>query len=557
MPLQQRLGAFARRLAGSVIPPAPQPRPIRAERPRIISLSMVKNEQDIIEPFIRHNARFSDCMVILDNASVDETRRIALSCARELGNVIVTDNEEFGYAQAERMTRVLNGCQSVFFADYVLLLDADEFMGVPDRDALERALLRIPPGGVGHMPWQNAVLTPEEAAAAVSDAPRCMRHHRTAEARVFYKAVLRLDGAYRPDLLIEQGNHDVVTAAGTRLPAVALNDIPLLHFPVRSRQQVANKTIVGWAAYVAKDPAARCGGEGLQWRDTFDQIVAADLSPLRLAELSLRYGWAAPDISWADHVAVWEPPSDYRRVYSSGAPGEPLAIIARSWERSLSRPQDGSAEARAAGGLDVPPMRFAVDKHAPASLLELGGGGYLPLLRHLGCADIARAEDAHDAHADASAPLELGRVFDMVVCSGIWGGGAAAIGSMAANAVRHAGVAILLVRAESGAPSRAAAARSPIAESLACFAMHGWYPDLVDSLGMRALATSPWLRRELVLLRRRDRRAGEAAVSALVALDAKAVLFRVPGPGVCRYAFSALAAPASLDEGGAPVVIGS
>ncbi len=548
IPFRQRLGAFVRRLRRSLLPPAPRPRTTGAERRRIIILSMVKNEQDIIEPFIRHNARFADCMMILDNASVDETRRIAMSCARELGNVIVTDNEEFGYTQAERMTRVLNGCQSVFFADYVLLLDADEFMSAPDRDALERALLRIPPGGVGHMPWRNAVLTPEEAAAAVSDAPRCMRHHRTAEAHVFYKAVLRLDGAYRPDLFIEQGNHDVATLAGARLPAVVLNDMPLLHFPVRSCQQVANKAVVGWAAYVAKDPAARRGGEGVQWRDTFDRIVAGDLSPLRLAEFSLRYGWASPDISWADHVVEWEPPSDYRRVYSSGEPGEPLAVIARSWERSLSGPRDDFAEAQLAERLDIPPLRFAIDKHAPASVLELGRGGYLSLLGQLGCADLACAADAQDATADPDPPLDLGRVFDMVVCSGSGGAEAAGIALMAATAARHAGAVIVLAPTESLAPGREAADRCPIAESLACFARHGWYPDLVDSLGMRALATVPRLRRELVLLQRGDRRAGAAAISALVALDAKAVPFREPGPGLCRYAFSAAAAPALQGE---------
>jgi hypothetical protein len=74
---------------------------------------------------------------------------------------------------------------------------------------------------------------------------------------------------------------------------------------------------------------------------------------------------------------------------------------------------------------------------------------------------------------------------------------------------------------------------------------------------MRALATWPRLRRELALLRRCERRAGEAAVAALVALDAKALPFRLPGLDVCRYAFSAAAAPAPQDEGRAPVVVES
>jgi hypothetical protein len=514
---------------------------------RIISLSMVKNEQDIIEPFIRHNARFVDCMVILDNASVDQTRRIATSCARELGNIVVTDNEEFGFTQAERMTRVLNGCQSVFFADFVLLLDADEFIGVPDRATLERALARIPAGGVGHLPWRNAVLTPEEAEAEVYDAPRCMRHYRTAEACVFHKAVLRLDGDYRPDLLIEQGNHEVSTTSGARLPSLVLNDVPLLHFPIRSRQQVANKAIVGWAAYVCKDPFARRATYGRQWRETFDRIVAGGLSPLQLAELSLRYGWPAANIGWAGDVVAWEPPSDYQRIYSSGAPGEPLAVTALSWERSLSRPQDGLAGVPAAGCLDIPPIRFAMDKLAPAGVLELGGANYLALFRHLGCADTACADTAcgnrgQDAPADLRQPLDLGRVFDMVVCPSALGADAAALGMITETAARHASAAILLAPSACSAASTEVGESCAIAEPLAWFARQGWYPDLVDSLGMRALATWPRLRRELVVLRRGDRLAGEAAASFLVALDAAAQSVRASESGVCHYAFS-IAAP--------------
>jgi hypothetical protein len=81
---------------------------------RIISLSMVKNEQDIIEPFIRHNSRYVDFMIIVDNASVDLTRRIAIDCARELKTIIIAGSEEFAYNQAERMTRLLHYCQSAF-----------------------------------------------------------------------------------------------------------------------------------------------------------------------------------------------------------------------------------------------------------------------------------------------------------------------------------------------------------------------------------------------------------------------------------------------------------
>ena len=63
----------------------------------LVCISMVKNEQDIIEPFLRNNAKFFDLMIVLDNGSTDKTRDILFDCAREFGNVIVSDQPEAAY----------------------------------------------------------------------------------------------------------------------------------------------------------------------------------------------------------------------------------------------------------------------------------------------------------------------------------------------------------------------------------------------------------------------------------------------------------------------------
>ncbi len=486
---------------------------------------MVKNEQDIIEPFIRHNARFVDCMIILDNASVDATRRIAMDCARELGNVVVTDNAEFGYAQAERMTRVLHGCQSAFFADFILFLDADEFISAPDRGALMRILERIEPGGLGLMPWWNFVLTQDEAAAETPDPPRSMRHRRIVDGRVFFKAVLRADGAHRPDLFVAQGNHDILTAAGDSLPSIRLDDLPLLHFPIRSRRQMATKTIVGWVAYVAKDPGARQAADGLQWRDGFDRIVAGEMSPAELADLSLHYGQPPMQLDWATDVVESDPPADYDRKYGPGVCDDPLAVIALSWERSLSKPPEPGA----ADGVDPAPFRFIVEKYAPATILGIGCGSG----RHL-------AADEYVAH-DLGQAIDLGRVFDMVVCDAPADDrGIAEIDVLIDNIARHASATIVLT---AGAAD-GSANRQPIAIWMARLAARGWYPALVDSLAMRALATLPWLRRRLIVLRPGDPLAGADSAAALTALDAKDVVFPAPAPGVIYHAFSVQSANA-------------
>ena len=51
----------------------------RSGRPKVIGLSMVKNDQDIIEPMLRHNAALLDALIVLDNGSVDDTRVIAVA----------------------------------------------------------------------------------------------------------------------------------------------------------------------------------------------------------------------------------------------------------------------------------------------------------------------------------------------------------------------------------------------------------------------------------------------------------------------------------------------
>ncbi len=531
---------------------------------------MVKNEQDIIEPFIRHNVRFLDYMIILDNASVDETRRIALDCAREIGNVVVVDSEEFSYTQAERMTRLLHHCQSAFFADFVLLLDADEFLGIGDRTAMTTILETIPPNGIGRLPWRTFVVAPGKASAAAKDPPRSIHLCRTAEVPQFFKAVLRLDGAYRPDLLIMQGNHDICDTTGESLPAVQLDDLPLLHFPVRSRAQVVVKGVIGWMAYLAKDPAAREKESGFQWRNIFDQVVSS--SDFEICELSMRYAQDRPSIDWRVGAVVSDPPTDYIRRHSTGAFGDPFSLIARSWERSLVpptpfhliRPEATTAVSPGAGTtafdaawhwdnlfVDIPPFRFIAEKHRPAQVLDVGCGigAYLALFKQLGATDVVGVDGipanttiltGHEYLArDLSDPLHLERLFDLVICVEVVEHLDAQYSDVLLDSVaRHAGRVVVFSAAEPEQPGRGHINCRPISHWLERWAERGWYPDLTDSLGMRCLATLSWFRRNLIVLRRSNPTAGAEASAVLATIGAKHFVWYEQPPGIRQTALS-------------------
>jgi glycosyltransferase involved in cell wall biosynthesis len=128
---------------------------------------MVKNEQDIIEPFLRHNSRFFDAMIVLDNGSTDRTREIALAVSRDCPGIFVTDLRSRAYDQAIVLSRAIAFVQSAFFADFVFLLDADEFLTVESAEALFATIAEVPVGTTVKMPWRTYLPDPAHGGAGV------------------------------------------------------------------------------------------------------------------------------------------------------------------------------------------------------------------------------------------------------------------------------------------------------------------------------------------------------------------------------------------------------
>ncbi len=547
---------------------------MRVDHSRIISLSMVKNEQDIIEPFIRHNSRYVDFMIIVDNASADLTRRITVDCVRELKTIVIADSEEFAYNQAERMTRLLHYCQSAFFADFVLLLDADEFISAPDRHAFERSLRTIPRDGVGSIPWRTFVITPNEMGRQAEDPPGSLHYRRAMELPQNGKAVLRLDGAYRPDLHIRQGNHQVRAASGAPLPLTWLKDIQLMHFPVRSREQLVCKSVVGWMAYLARNPGARREILGTQWRDAFDRVAvtgASGLSDIDLCEMSLHYAQSRSATDWQKDVVEEKAPFDYARRHSTGKFADPIALIARSWERSLSPPASllafnrpsmenvGAEVAKMPFSaawhwdnffLDIAPFRYIAEKYAPSTVLDIGCGigAYLQLFKHLGAKAVFGIDGLRDdetllqsseyAMRDLSQPLNLGRVFDCAMCVEV----APRLPAQSAEVLietiaAHSGRTIIFSAAEPGQPGHGHINCRPLSYWLTLWSERGWGPDLADSLSMRCLSTLSWFRRNLVVLRRENSAETSVAAAVLGEISARPFRWYNQSPGIRSTAF--------------------
>jgi hypothetical protein len=477
-------------------------------RKRVIGLTMVKNEQDIIEPMLRHNAALLDAMIVLDNGSVDDTRQIALALARELGNIVVTDSAGFGYTQGERMTRLLHAAQGSYFADFVLFLDADEFIGTTDPASFRAALDTIPPGGSGEMLWRNFVLADD---APVTDPPIGLVHRLAVEPRLVVKCALRLDGLASHDLAVGRGSH-MVLRCGKPIPRVALPDLPLWHFPVRSHAQLTAKALVGWLACLAADPRACETSLSYHWRDMYRRIVDGtgfDGSDLRT--LSLHYADPAytPGAPPPDPPTVRDPTTiDTERRYSTGAFVDPLRLLARSLEQALQARQPLFAPEEAADAvIDIPPFRFLAEKHQPTSVLDVGCGiGLdLELFGRLGIADLAgvgrlppealRLRQGGYVSHDPAVAFSLGRRYALVLCLHVAADQAAWDAStLAGNVDRHAEALIAFSLSDPTA--------AQLDAWLARWRVLGWVADLMETLALRCLSSAASLRQGLVILRR-------------------------------------------------------
>ena len=227
---------------------------------KIVMTLLVRDEEDIIDSTIDfHLAQGVDHVLAMDNRSVDNTSSILKGYER-MGRLTYIPQLADDYSQGQWVTNMARRACLELEADWIINSDADEFWW-PERGDLVSTLSAVAPEILAVRAERTNFLPPSvndprhfSAAMTVRESVSCNMLGRPLPPKVCHRA--------RPNVVVAQGNHSVLFE-GEAVSAVSAG-LEIMHFPLRSYSQFANKIAAGGAAYARNTELPRSVGD--TWR---------------------------------------------------------------------------------------------------------------------------------------------------------------------------------------------------------------------------------------------------------------------------------------------------
>lgn len=218
---------------------------------RIIGTLMVRDEVDIVAAMLEHHIdQGIDLFIVTDNASVDGTREV-LESYEATGRVELHHDPVHLKQQGKVVTAMARRARTTYRADWVVNLDADEFMVPVDRSLTVRQALERTPLSLNAftVPVTNLVGPPAWSGCGIGRLHwRDHRPHGTLQ-EIGIHAHPTPNAVHRgeSDITVSQGNHFVsLVSNGQPDPAVGME---VYHLPWRSWSQLERKVINAGLSY--------------------------------------------------------------------------------------------------------------------------------------------------------------------------------------------------------------------------------------------------------------------------------------------------------------------
>lgn len=231
-------------------------------------ITMVRDEIDIIALFLSHIDALFDFVWIVDHQSQDGTSELLKKAASEHPTWFY----HFLEAKTKMHAAVSNFMLPLAFQqdiDYLFFLDADEFIQIHSKEALQGILTSFEDlPGTRYLQWKNCIPdsfsdTPFNLQSRLWIPPILSTHRKIIVSRKIYEK-------YAGHLKVSTGNHVLSLQNDKEIPGTGIGT--LYHIPIRSRQQAICKVIRTVIAY--RGYRVRKNGESFQYYRMLEKIAA-------------------------------------------------------------------------------------------------------------------------------------------------------------------------------------------------------------------------------------------------------------------------------------------
>ena len=304
---------------------------------KIVTVSAIRNEADILETFVRYHLQFVDHMIIIDHRSVDSSSQILQSLIKEGLPIELTQENRMDFQQGLMMTALMKKAAMDFDADWILPIDADEFLNTGGNGFVREVLENLPQDKIVKVPWRTYIPLPSDDLQEPNTLLR-IKHHRRAEHQKLRKILIPRALTMQSKGMIDAGNHSFVKKEFGRkkqFPYIDMDTLVHAHFPVRSTQQVAVKAIVGWLSILAKPNKEPT--EGFHIKLLYDRFKnGSQISPEELTSMALGYAIASGTSALTQNDIIYKPlmpeTGDLKLRYTDTLTVNPLSVLAQMAE---------------------------------------------------------------------------------------------------------------------------------------------------------------------------------------------------------------------------------
>lgn len=237
---------------------------------KIVSITAIKNEEDIIESFVRYHSYIMDLMVILNNGSTDNSTYILKQLINEGLSIIVINDTDKYFEPVEKYNMLLDKAINKFNADIVCPLDCDEFISCENSNPRE-LIEKIPKNSIYSVKWRTYVPTSTDDDKQLF-IPKRIQNIREKDIESEYKVIIPKEIYNNYNIRLIMGNHDISVNSSfkNQINHIYTNELKISHFPLRSINQTMSKVLVNYPNTLSRKEVHK--GMSYHYKIMFDKI---------------------------------------------------------------------------------------------------------------------------------------------------------------------------------------------------------------------------------------------------------------------------------------------